>query len=139
MQSRIRQQDGRSPPTIARLTLNLLQGIDIARHHVKKGSRTAPKSEDPYLLLLVKVSRVPEQGRTVGSYVDSSTVSSPAVLIPGSITCVQLNPCKQNAQLTVKTRSYFTASSSQKPIVPPFPYQKSSRRPPLLRILTRRS
>ncbi|KAF7799071.1 hypothetical protein EIP86_010301 [Pleurotus ostreatoroseus] len=29
-------------------------GIDIAKHHVKKGNRTAPKSEDPYLLLLVK-------------------------------------------------------------------------------------
>ncbi|KAL9712401.1 hypothetical protein Ac2012v2_003638 [Leucoagaricus gongylophorus] len=32
-------------------------GIDIARHHVKKGQRTAPKSEDPYLLLLVKLYR----------------------------------------------------------------------------------
>jgi hypothetical protein len=32
------------------------QGIDIAKHHVKKGVRTAPASEDPYLLLLVKVS-----------------------------------------------------------------------------------
>ncbi|KAF8875339.1 60S ribosomal protein L18-B [Gymnopilus junonius] len=32
-------------------------GIDIARHHVKKGIRTAPKSEDPYLLLLVKLYR----------------------------------------------------------------------------------
>ncbi|KAF4574539.1 ribosomal protein eL18 family protein [Pleurotus pulmonarius] len=32
-------------------------GIDIARHHVKKGNRTAPKSEDPYLLLLVKLYR----------------------------------------------------------------------------------
>ncbi|KAF5337388.1 hypothetical protein D9611_002921 [Ephemerocybe angulata] len=32
-------------------------GIDIARHHVKKGARTAPKSEDPYLLLLVKLYR----------------------------------------------------------------------------------
>ena len=31
------------------------QGIDIAKHHVKKGARTAPASEDPYLLLLVKV------------------------------------------------------------------------------------
>ena len=31
-------------------------GIDIRRHHVKKGNRQAPKSEDPYLLLLVKVS-----------------------------------------------------------------------------------
>ena len=30
-------------------------GIDIERHHVKKGNRTAPRSEDPYLLLLVKV------------------------------------------------------------------------------------
>jgi hypothetical protein len=36
------------------LTLDT-QGIDIAHHHVKKGNRTAPKSEDPYLLLLVKV------------------------------------------------------------------------------------
>ncbi|KAI0939010.1 hypothetical protein AcW1_004160 [Taiwanofungus camphoratus] len=32
-------------------------GIDIAKHHVKKGNRTAPKSEDPYLLLLVKLYR----------------------------------------------------------------------------------
>jgi hypothetical protein len=30
-------------------------GIDIRYHHVKKGNRAAPKSEDPYLLLLVKV------------------------------------------------------------------------------------
>ena len=40
-------------------------GIDIRRHHVKKGNRQAPKSEDPYLLLLVKVCCVllvgPEQ------------------------------------------------------------------------------
>ncbi|PWN94251.1 large subunit ribosomal protein L18e [Acaromyces ingoldii] len=32
-------------------------GIDIAKHHVKNGRRTAPKSEDPYLLLLVKLYR----------------------------------------------------------------------------------
>ncbi|KAI0733435.1 60S ribosomal protein L18 [Fomitopsis betulina] len=32
-------------------------GIDIQKHHVKKGQRTAPKSEDPYLLLLVKLYR----------------------------------------------------------------------------------
>ncbi|GAA6042445.1 hypothetical protein JCM8097_008456 [Rhodosporidiobolus ruineniae] len=32
-------------------------GIDIERHHVKKGNRTAPVSEDPYLLLLVKLYR----------------------------------------------------------------------------------
>ncbi|KAI0092527.1 60S ribosomal protein L18 [Irpex rosettiformis] len=32
-------------------------GIDIVKHHVKKGNRTAPKSEDPYLLLLVKLYR----------------------------------------------------------------------------------
>ncbi|KAF9531015.1 60S ribosomal protein L18-B [Crepidotus variabilis] len=32
-------------------------GIDITHHHVKKGQRTAPKSEDPYLLLLVKLYR----------------------------------------------------------------------------------
>jgi large subunit ribosomal protein L18e len=32
-------------------------GIDIKNHHVKKGARTAPKSEDPYLLLLVKLYR----------------------------------------------------------------------------------
>jgi len=32
-------------------------GIDIAHHHVKKGHRTSPKSEDPYLLLLVKLYR----------------------------------------------------------------------------------
>lgn len=31
------------------------QGIDLRHHHVKKGNRQAPKSEDPYLLLLVKV------------------------------------------------------------------------------------
>jgi hypothetical protein len=33
-------------------------GIDIRRHHVKKGNRQAPKSEDPYLLLLVKVGLI---------------------------------------------------------------------------------
>jgi len=32
-------------------------GIDLRFHHVKKGNRTAPKSEDPYLLLLVKLYR----------------------------------------------------------------------------------
>ena len=32
-------------------------GVDIERHHVKKGHRQAPKSEDPYLLLLVKLYR----------------------------------------------------------------------------------
>ncbi|KAI3626991.1 hypothetical protein GLX27_001342 [Malassezia furfur] len=32
-------------------------GVDIKRHHVKKGQRSAPKSEDPYLLLLVKLYR----------------------------------------------------------------------------------
>ncbi|GAA5920900.1 hypothetical protein JCM3775_003998 [Rhodotorula graminis] len=32
-------------------------GIDIEHHHVKKGNRSAPKSEDPYLLLLVKLYR----------------------------------------------------------------------------------
>jgi len=32
-------------------------GIDIKKHHVKKGQRVAPKSEDPYLLLLVKLYR----------------------------------------------------------------------------------
>ncbi|KAK4684240.1 large subunit ribosomal protein L18e, partial [Tremellales sp. Uapishka_1] len=32
-------------------------GIDIRHHHVKKGNRQAPKSEDPYLLLLVKLYR----------------------------------------------------------------------------------
>ena len=32
-------------------------GVDIRRHHVKTGKRTAPKSEDPYLLLLVRLFR----------------------------------------------------------------------------------
>ncbi|GAA6023377.1 hypothetical protein JCM11491_006452, partial [Sporobolomyces phaffii] len=32
-------------------------GIDIEKHHVKKGQRTAPQSEDPYLMLLVKLYR----------------------------------------------------------------------------------
>ncbi|KAL4401050.1 cytosolic large ribosomal subunit protein [Malassezia pachydermatis] len=32
-------------------------GVDIKKHHVKNGRRTAPKSEDPYLLLLVKLYR----------------------------------------------------------------------------------
>jgi len=32
-------------------------GIDIKKHHVRGGHRTAPKSEDPYLLLLVKLYR----------------------------------------------------------------------------------
>ncbi|KAG0657853.1 hypothetical protein C6P46_006215 [Rhodotorula mucilaginosa] len=39
------------------VALASLPGIDIERHHVKKGQRTAPKSEDPYLLLLVKLYR----------------------------------------------------------------------------------
>ncbi|CAD6889114.1 unnamed protein product [Tilletia controversa] len=32
-------------------------GIDIKHKHVKTGRRTAPKSQDPYLLLLVKLYR----------------------------------------------------------------------------------
>jgi len=32
-------------------------GIDLRHHHVKNGHRVAPKSEDPYLLLLVKLFR----------------------------------------------------------------------------------
>lgn len=32
-------------------------GIDIRHKHPKKGRRTAPKSEDPYLRLLVKLYR----------------------------------------------------------------------------------
>ncbi|KAK0533736.1 hypothetical protein OC834_000830 [Tilletia horrida] len=32
-------------------------GIDIKHKHVKSGRRTAPKSQDPYLLLLVKLYR----------------------------------------------------------------------------------
>ncbi|GAA6061456.1 hypothetical protein JCM10212_005659 [Sporobolomyces blumeae] len=32
-------------------------GIDIERHHVKKGQRSAPASEDPYLMQLVKLYR----------------------------------------------------------------------------------
>lgn len=34
------------------------RGIDIGnkKHHAKNGQRKAPKSEDPYLLLLVKVN-----------------------------------------------------------------------------------
>ncbi|KAJ8086097.1 hypothetical protein AAF712_008293 [Marasmius tenuissimus] len=32
-------------------------GIDLATHHRKKGNRTAPASQDPYLLLLVKLYR----------------------------------------------------------------------------------
>lgn len=34
-----------------------MQGVDIKKHHVKTGHRSAPKSEDPYLLLLVKLYR----------------------------------------------------------------------------------
>lgn len=37
------------------ISLTEKMGIDIRHHHVKKGNRQAPKSEDPYLLLLVKV------------------------------------------------------------------------------------
>ncbi|KAH8917102.1 large subunit ribosomal protein L18e [Atractiella rhizophila] len=32
-------------------------GIDLKKHHVKSGHRKAPASEDPYLLLLVKLYR----------------------------------------------------------------------------------
>ncbi|WAR57235.1 hypothetical protein PtB15_8B282 [Puccinia triticina] len=38
-------------------TPDALWGVDIVKHHVRKGHRTAPKSEDPYLLLLVKLYR----------------------------------------------------------------------------------
>lgn len=47
-------------------------GIDIKKHHVKKGARTAPKSEDPYLLLLVKVG----VGYLVGSGKQEADVGS---------------------------------------------------------------
>ena len=45
-------------------------GIDIKKHHVKKGARSAPKSEDPYLLLLVKVSVL--EGRWKGQGVEGN-------------------------------------------------------------------
>ncbi|KAH6896393.1 60S ribosomal protein L18-B [Coprinopsis sp. MPI-PUGE-AT-0042] len=53
-------------------------GIDIARHHVKKGQRTAPKSEDPYLLLLVKLYRFlrPQDRQQIQQGALSSTDSS---------------------------------------------------------------
>lgn len=45
---------------LERIADNLLvkMGIDLRYHHVKKGNRQAPKSEDPYLLLLVKVGSI---------------------------------------------------------------------------------
>jgi hypothetical protein len=46
-------------PRDSSYTTHIQQGIDIAKHHVKKGVRTAPASEDPYVLLLVKVSYFP--------------------------------------------------------------------------------
>ncbi|EGG09358.1 uncharacterized protein MELLADRAFT_71204 [Melampsora larici-populina 98AG31] len=42
-------------------------GIDIAHHHVRKGHRTAPRSEDPYLMLLVKLYRFLAR-RTEGTF-----------------------------------------------------------------------
>ncbi|KAI0243924.1 hypothetical protein L0F63_005819, partial [Massospora cicadina] len=33
-------------------------GIDIKKHHIKKSARTAPKSDDVYLRLLVKFNKV---------------------------------------------------------------------------------
>lgn len=47
-------------------------GIDIRRHHVKKGNRQAPKSEDPYLLLLVKVGLTISRSTMQGNEVDSA-------------------------------------------------------------------
>jgi large subunit ribosomal protein L18e len=38
-------------------TSHSLQGIDLKHHHVKKGNRTNAKSNDPYLLLLIKLYR----------------------------------------------------------------------------------
>lgn len=38
------------------LVCRVKMGVDLRHHHVKKGNRQAPKSEDAYLLLLVKVS-----------------------------------------------------------------------------------
>jgi len=138
VQSRIRQQDGRSLSRFSRLVLTFFQGIDIARHHVKKGSRTAPKSEDPYLLLLVKVSYIPRPARDLWLMrLDSSTVSSPAAPTLGSIR--YHHPGKQSAFANQLNRSYSIASFSQKSIVPPFPYQKLSRRLPLRRTSTQRS
>ena len=53
-----------------RLVINTKMGIDIKKHHVKKGARSAPKSEDPYLLLLVKVSVL--EGRRKGQGVEGN-------------------------------------------------------------------
>ena len=50
--------------------INTKMGIDIKKHHVKKGARSAPKSEDPYLLLLVKVSVL--EGRWKGQGVEGN-------------------------------------------------------------------
>merc|ERR1711915_1080577 len=42
---------------LPQISTYIKMGIDIRKHHVKKGARQAPKSEDPYLLLLVKLYR----------------------------------------------------------------------------------
>lgn len=50
-----RQDNGECHSLIVDTLAQSVQGIDLRHHHVKNGHRSAPKSEDPYLLLLVKV------------------------------------------------------------------------------------
>ncbi|SCZ97198.1 BZ3500_MvSof-1268-A1-R1_Chr4-2g07054 [Microbotryum saponariae] len=54
-----------------------MSGIDIEHHHVKKGNRTAPRSEDPYLLLLVKVRSGSHRLGRPSSYPPALTRSFP--------------------------------------------------------------
>lgn len=43
--------------TDTNISLSIFAGIDLDRHHVRNSHRKAPKSENVYLLLLVKLYR----------------------------------------------------------------------------------
>lgn len=99
------------------------QGIDIARHHVKKGQRTAPKSEDPYLLLLVKV----RLKVTLELGICSNTVL--ALSFPGSPHGFQLQQglCFPNGKEFVIQVTPWSISIGY--FAPPFPLQGQSPSP----------
>ncbi|KAK0936545.1 hypothetical protein LTR48_002814 [Friedmanniomyces endolithicus] len=54
-------------------------GVDLDNHHVKSGHRKAPKSENPYLLLLVKLYRFLARRKVIGTRAASSR-SSPTTI-----------------------------------------------------------
>ncbi|KAG0144047.1 hypothetical protein CROQUDRAFT_80417 [Cronartium quercuum f. sp. fusiforme G11] len=95
--------DGVPPARVACL------GIDIVHHHVKKGQRTAPRSEDPYLLLLVKLYRFLAR-RTEGTFnkvilrrLYMSKINRPPLSISRIARAVQNSPGKTVATVSSVT------------------------------------